>query len=376
MSKDINILLTCGETSGEYHAGKLIKAIKERSPGSRVIALGGELLERLGAEVSFPMERYSFMGFSEIISGIPRIISLESELKSLMKSGVIDLFVPVDYPGLNLRLARYASRMNIPVMYFISPQVWAWGSWRLRKMKKYIDRMVVILPFEEQLYREEGIPVFFASHPVLEEIEPPEEPKEAPHPDSDFKILLFPGSRVQEVGRMLPPMLDAARELRKRFSRAEFILGVAPLIRDQAVEIPEDLRGAVRVTGRGLEELADVSLVLAASGTVTLQTAVSGTPLVAMYKTSFISYILARLMIRIPYVAMPNVLAGERIIPELIQREVNGERIAEQAGKLLASREQYRKTSAALLGLRKTLRGGGGMGRVAELALEMTDRRG
>lgn len=376
MSKDINILLTCGETSGEYHAGKLIKAIKERSPGSRVIALGGELLERLGAEVSFPMERYSFMGFSEIISGIPRIISLESELKSLMKSGVIDLFVPVDYPGLNLRLARYASRMNIPVMYFISPQVWAWGSWRLRKMKKYIDRMVVILPFEEQLYREEGIPVFFASHPVLEEIEPPEEPKEAPHPDSDFKILLFPGSRVQEVGRMLPPMLDAARELRKRFSRAEFILGVAPLIRDQAVEIPEDLRGAVRVTGRGLEELADVSLVLAASGTVTLQTAVSGTPLVAMYKTSFISYILARLMIRIPYVAMPNVLAGERIIPELIQREVNGERIAEQAGKLLASREQYRKTSAALLGLRKTLRGGGGMGRVAELALEMTDRQG
>ena len=376
MSKDINILLTCGETSGEYHAGKLIKAIKERSPGSRVIALGGELLERLGAEVSFPMERYSFMGFSEIISGIPRIISLESELKSLMKSGVIDLFVPVDYPGLNLRLARYASRMNIPVMYFISPQVWAWGRWRLRKMKKYIDRMVVILPFEEQLYREAGIPVFFASHPVLEEIDPPEEPKEAPHPDSDFKILLFPGSRVQEVGRMLPPMLDAARELRKRFSRAEFILGVAPLIRDQAVEIPEDLRGAVRVTGRGLEELAGVSLVLAASGTVTLQTAVSGTPLVAMYKTSFISYILARLMIRIPYVAMPNVLAGERIIPELIQREVTGERIAEQAGKLLASREQYRKTSAALLGLRKTLRGGGGMGRVAELALEMTDRRG
>ena len=376
MSKDINILLTCGETSGEYHAGKLIKAIKERSPGSRVIALGGELLERLGAEVSFPMERYSFMGFSEIISGIPRIISLESELKSLMKSGVIDLFVPVDYPGLNLRLARYASRMNIPVMYFISPQVWAWGSWRLRKMKKYIDRMVVILPFEEQLYREAGIPVFFASHPVLEEIDPPEEPKEAPHPDSDFKILLFPGSRVQEVGRMLPPMLDAARELRKKFTRAEFILGVAPLIRDQAVEIPEDLRGAVRVPGRGLEELADVSLVLAASGTVTLQTAVSGTPLVAMYKTSFISYILARLMIRIPYVAMPNVLAGERIIPELIQREVTGERIAEQAGKLLASREQYRKTSAALLGLRKTLRGGGGMGRVAELALEMTDRRG
>lgn len=376
MSKDINILLTCGETSGEYHAGKLIKAIKEKSPGSRVIALGGELLERLGAEVSFPMERYSFMGFSEIISGIPRIISLESELKSLMKSGVIDLFVPVDYPGLNLRLARYASRMKIPVMYFISPQVWAWGRWRLRKMKRYIDRMVVILPFEEQLYREEGIPVFFASHPVLEEIEPPEEPKEAPHPDSDFRILLFPGSRVQEVGRMLPPMLDAARELRKRFSRAEFILGVAPLIRDQAVEIPEDLRGAVRVTGRGLEELADVSLVLAASGTVTLQTAVSGTPLVAMYKTSFISYILARLMIRIPYVAMPNVLAGERIIPELIQSEVTGERIAEQAGKLLADRNRYRKTSAALLGLRNTLRGGGGMGRVAELALEMTDRRG
>ncbi|MFO7914240.1 MAG: lipid-A-disaccharide synthase [Candidatus Krumholzibacteriales bacterium] len=376
MSKDINILLTCGETSGEYHAGKLIKALKEKSPGSRVIALGGELLEQLGAEVSFPMERYSFMGFSEIIPGIPRIISLESELKSLMKSGVIDLFIPVDYPGLNLRLARYASGMNIPVLYFISPQVWAWGRWRLRKMKKYIDRMVVILPFEEQLYRDEGIPVFFASHPVLEEIEPPEEPKEAPDPDSDFKILLFPGSRVQEVGRMLPPMLDAARELKKKFSRAEFILGVAPLIRRQGVEIPEDLRGAVRVTEKGLEELADVSLVLAASGTVTLQTAVSGTPLVAMYKTSFISYILARLMIRIPYVAMPNVLAGKRVVPELIQREVTGDRIAEQAERILTSRDEYRKTSAALLDLRRNLKGRGGMDRVAGLALEMTGRRG
>ncbi|MBD3178633.1 MAG: lipid-A-disaccharide synthase [Candidatus Latescibacteria bacterium] len=371
LSRSINILLTCGETSGEYHAGKLISAIKERSPGSRVIALGGELLEELGAEVSFPMERYSFMGFSEIISGIPRIISLENELKSLMKSGGIDLFIPVDYPGLNLRLAGYASRQNIPVMYFISPQIWAWGGWRIRRMRKFIDQMVVILPFEEKLYRDAGIPVFFANHPVLNEIKSPEKPKEAPDQGSSFRILLFPGSRKQEVGRMLPPMLDAARILRKKFGGAEFILGVAPLIGIEGVEVPDDLRDIVRVTGKGLEELQNVSLVLASSGTVTLQTAVSGTPLVAMYRTSFMSYLLARLMIRIPYVAMPNVLAGEKVIPELIQKEVTGPRIADEAQRILTSRNEYRSISSSLLALREKLRGGGGIERVAELALEM-----
>jgi len=374
LSEDINILITCGETSGEYHAGKLISELKKKSPGSRIIALGGEMLERVGAEVSFPMERYSFMGFSEVLSGIPRILSLENELKSLMKSGGIDLFIPVDYPGLNLRLARYASRLNIPVMYCISPQVWAWGGWRLRKMKKYIDLMVVILPFEEKVYRDAGIPVFFASHPVLKEIQPPSGPKEAPEPGTEFKVLLFPGSRVQEVGRILPPMLKAVRKLHRRFPKAEFVLGVAPLIREEGVDIPDDLKEVVRITAKGLEELDEVSLVLAASGTVTLQTAVSGTPLVAMYKTSFMSYILARIMIRIPYVAMPNVLAGERIIPELIQGEVRGSRIAEEAEQILASPERYKDMSSSLLGLRESLHGGGGMESVARIALDMPDR--
>jgi lipid-A-disaccharide synthase len=317
------------------------------------------------------MHRYVLMGFSEVLAGLPRILSLERKIRTLLRRGEIDLFMPVDYPGLNLRLARYAHRHGVPVLYFISPQVWAWGGWRVARMRGSIDRMALILPFEEEIYRRAGIPAIFVGHPLLDEIDPPPEPKEAPAADEPFNVVIFPGSRMQEVRRMLPPLLGAVGRLRERFPRAVFRLGLAPLIDETDVGLPRAMRQYVKPTRDGVAALGDASLVLAVSGTVTLQSAVSGTPTVVCYRTSTFTYLLGRLLVKIPWIAMPNVLARDAIVPELIQKNATAERIAAEAEALLLDGKRYRLVSERLLALRDRLGKPGGARRVAEAALAM-----
>ncbi len=367
------ILLTCGETSGDLHAARLVQQIKRLAPDSVVTALGGSELERSGADVRFRIDKYAFMGFAEILKGLPRILSLERRLKRLLKSGEVDLFIPVDYPGFNLRLARFASKVGVPVLYYISPQIWAWGSWRIGRMRKTIDIMAVILPFEEEIYRRAGIPVIFAGHPSLDDIDAPDSPKESPGKGGDCRILLFPGSRPQEVERMLPVMMEGARLIRKAYTGARFTLGLAPLIDEAAISVPADLEPVFEITAGGLDKLGDAHLVIASSGTVTLQCAMSGTPIVVIYKTSPITFTIGKRLVNIPHIAMPNVLAGRKIIPELLQSDANAARIAGEAIDLLKDEDTYRRMSADLLRLRESLYREGGLRLVAEAALRITD---
>jgi lipid-A-disaccharide synthase len=370
------ILLTCGETSGEHHASLVVSKMRAMDPSCRVVALGGSELEKAGAEIAFPMEQFAFMGFAEVLSGLPRVLSLERKLKSLLKEGGVDLFLPVDYPGLNLRMARYARRVGVPVLYFISPQVWAWGGWRIKKMKKAIDLMALILPFEWEIYRSAGIPAVFVGYMMLEQVEAPPSPKEAPSTNDRFKVLLFPGIRTQEVERILPLILAAAKILKESFPEVVFNLGLAPLIDERSLRIPEDMEPFIEITRDGIGQLGDASLALAASGTVTLQCAISGTPTIVFYKTSPVTYCIGKLLVRIPWIAMPNVLAGKHLVPELIQGGATPERIATVASALLLDRERYRRLSAELLELRTRLEGPGGASRVAEIALRMSKGEG
>ena len=312
------ILITSGETSGDHHAAALISAITAQEPETKFIAMGGDAMAAAGAEVRFSMKDYAFMGFSEIVGGLGKIRRLERDLGSLLAGGGIDLYIPVDYPGMNMRIAARAKALGVPVLYFISPQVWAWAGWRTKKMKKVVDLMAVILPFEAGFYREKGIPVVFSGHPMLGEIDCPAGPKEAPGRDDAFEILLFPGSRKQEVARHLGPMLGAARLLKGGWPGCTFRLCAAPLIEDGLLSVPPEMEGYVTVTRRGIADLGGARFVIASSGTVTLQTAMSGTPMVVIYRTSGLTYLLARSMVKIPWIAMPNVLAGEAVVPELI----------------------------------------------------------
>jgi lipid-A-disaccharide synthase len=365
------VLVTCGETSGELHAARLVRAIKAIDPSCRVKALGGEALAAAGAEIVHPLDRFAVMGFAEVLAKLPRLVALERSLGRLLARGGVDLFIPVDYPGLNLRLARRAKAAGVPVLYFISPQVWAWGAWRVPRMKRSIDLMAVILPFEADIYRRAGIPVVFAGHPMLDEIETPGRPKEAPAPGEPFTVVLFPGSRRQVFGRMFPVFLDAARRIKKRFGSGEFAVGLGPLIGDRAAPVPPDMRSYCRTTRDGVGELEKAALALAASGTVTLQCALSGTPTVVSYRTSPVSYAIGKALVKIPWIAMPNVLAGRGVLPELIQSRGTPERIAEEAGSILGDPERYRTMSADLISLRRMLEGPGGIGRIAETALRM-----
>jgi len=369
------ILITCGETSGDHHAAALISAIRSRAPDTNFIAMGGEAMAAAGADVRFSLEEYAFMGFTEIVSGLPRIRRLERKLGELLSGGEIDLYIPVDYPGMNLRIAARAKDGGVPVLYFISPQVWAWAGWRTRKMKKVVDLMAVILPFEVEYYNRKRIPVFFTGHPMLEEIDAPPGQKEAPGRDEPFDILLFPGSRRQEVANHLGPLLGAARLLKGKWPACRFRLGAAPLIDDRLLAVPEEMKEYVAITRSGIAELADAKLVIGSSGTVTLQTAMSGTPMVVIYRTSGLTYLLARSMIKIPWIAMPNVLAGEAVVPELIQNDAGAVRIAEEAEGILGDGRRYIDISGRLLSLRDSLRHDGGMDELAGRALAMAGKR-
>jgi lipid-A-disaccharide synthase len=365
------ILLTCGETSGEQHAARLVGEIKRLDPSCAVRALGGDVLERAGADVVFPLESYAVMGFAEVLSRLPRFHRLERSLRALLAGGGIDLFLPVDYPGLNLRLARYARRLGVPVLYFISPQIWAWGAWRLKRMRESIDLMAAILPFEVDLYRRAGIPVVFAGHPMLDEIAAPPGPKDAPVGDAPFTVLLLPGSRRQVFEKLFGVFMDAAALLRRRFPSVSFAVALAPLVSDAAARVPEEMRAFVRTTRSGAAELTGAALALSASGTATLQCALSGTPTVVAYRMSPLTYAIGRSLVRIPWIAMPNVLAGRPLVPELIQGAATAERLAAEAAAILRDGDRYRRISADLLSLRGALDVPGGIGGVARAALAM-----
>jgi len=348
------IFITCGETSSELIAARLVEFLLKARPGMEVLALGSRNLEEAGARVVFRMEDYSVMGFWEVFKRLPRFLAVERSLKSILSSGDIGLYIPVDFPGLNLRLSGFAKRLGIPVLYFISPQVWAWGGWRLKKIKKVVDLMAVLFPFEEQLYRNEGIDVILVRHPLLDMVKKLEHPKEAPSRGDRIKIVIFPGSREQEVSRMLPVLLEAAALIRKKFRNADFVIGLAPLIDESSLDIPSDMQGFVRVSREGLEELNDASLVLASSGTVTLQSAMSGTPTIVIYKTSQLTYLLGKLLVKVP-----------------IQGEAEPERIAGEAVRLLTDPEEYRRLSARLLELGSKLQSEHDVSDLARIALKM-----
>jgi len=348
------ILITCGETSSELIASKLVRELRIIDPDIKILALGSSNLSDAGAEIIFRMEDYSVMGFWEVFKRLKDFLTLEKSLKKTLANG-IDLFIPVDFPGLNLRLSRYARSIGIPVLYFISPQVWAWGGWRVREIKKSVDLMSVLFPFEEEFYRSIGMDVILIRHPLIDIVKAPDNPKKSPGENDEFKVVLFPGSRLQEVSRMLDVLLGSARKIREKFTNAKFVLGLAPLIDKDSLKLPDDIRGYLQVSREGLRELEDASLVIASSGTVTLQSALSGTPTIVLYRTSFITYLIGRLLVKVDNIAMPNLIAGREVVPEFIQNDANEDNIAREAIDILSSPERYERLSGELLELRSKL---------------------
>jgi lipid-A-disaccharide synthase len=365
------ILLSSGEMSGDLHAAQLVRRLKERIPGATILALGGDRCREAGAELLSHYKDYAVLGFTGVLANLPRFLRLERSLKSRLAADV-DLFVPVDYPGLNLRLAAHARRHGVPVLYYISPQVWAWGGGRLEKIARSVDHMAVILPFEVELYRRRGVPVDFVGHPFVVDHELPE-----PLGARDRSgVGLLPGSRLQEVKRILPALAGTAKRMREAEPGLAFTVGRSP-------DVPEALYRQI-LDRAGIEAVLDPDalgvmrrsrIMVVASGTATLQGALMETPMVIVYKASAFNYFLGRRLIKIPNIGLVNVILGETVCPEFIQRDAVAGRIAPAALELLHNGERRREMLERFARLRQVLSGEGGCRRVAQIASQLLEDR-
>jgi len=369
MKRAPKILITCGETSGDQHAASLVRQLVKRIPDANIVALGGPQVKQAGARLLHCSDDYAILGLTGVLANLPKFARLERSLKRALSDGV-DLFIPVDYPGLNLRLAAHAQKLGVPVLYYISPQVWAWGSGRIEKMAKLVDYMAVILPFEEQIYRKKGIPVEFVGHPFVEDHELPD-----PQDQGDRSgVGLLPGSRAQEVRRILPVLLETAEQIRLSRPNEEFAIGVSPSV---PISLYRRILARYSVDAElrenTLEVMASSRLLLVASGTATLQGALFKTPLIIVYRASMLNYLIARRLVKIDNIGLVNIILGEEICPEFIQVEARPTPIAEKAIMLLENPSQRETMVSKFDALESMLAGAGGCRRVAEISQQLIE---
>ncbi|MDO9350923.1 MAG: lipid-A-disaccharide synthase, partial [Deltaproteobacteria bacterium] len=317
------------------------------------------------------------VGISEAFRKLRTALKILRELKEAMEQERPDLIVLIDYPEFNLRLARIARKKGIPVLYYISPQIWAWRPGRVRSIAKLVRKMVVLFPFEVPLYQAAGVDVEWVGHPLLDIVRPSlprEEALEQFGIDPEQKtIALLPGSRIEEVARLLPPLLDSTILLRKKMSELQFIIPLAPGISGTDLHpILRDGPVPIRVVnGFGYDVMALSDLIITASGTATLEAAILGKPMVIVYKVSSLTYWVARALIRVKHIGLVNLVAGKEIARELIQEEVNPERIAEEALRLLKDPVLYEKTIESMAEVRQSLGEPGAAGRAARIVLSL-----
>ncbi|UCC78910.1 MAG: lipid-A-disaccharide synthase [Candidatus Zixiibacteriota bacterium] len=369
-----SILIIAGEASGDNVGGLLCEEVKRLRSDIRLFGLGGDRMKNAGVEILYHIDRLSFLGFWEIVRHIPFMRSVESNLLLEMDKEKPVLAILIDYPGFNLRFARKLKSRGIPVLYYVSPQVWAWGRNRIQKIKSLVDKMIVVFEFEKELYSREGMEVEWFGHPLLDIIKPglsgADFHNKAGLENDQRYIGLFPGSRLQEVERILPIMRDSVRTVRSKGMDVMSIVGGAPGIEDSFYRkiIGDDFTLMKNMT---YDIMANADLNLVASGTATLECAILGKPLFVLYKTSPLTYYIAKNLVKIPDIGLVNVVAGKRIVPEFIQSDCNTENIAGKISDYF-SNESYRgKMAGDLENVRSKLGQKGASRKAAESVLKM-----
>jgi lipid-A-disaccharide synthase len=348
------ILIITGEASGDLHGAGLIRELKKINPDIEYSGVGGVKLKEEGMSLIFGIEKLAFMGFYEVMNNIGLIKELKKKLINHLDQCKPDLVILIDYPGFNLRFAKEVKKRKIPVLYYISPQVWAWGKRRVNTIKKLVDRMVVFFPFEEKLYKEAGVEADFIGHPLLDLVKPSLSKGEFRDnlqiKENEILIGLLPGSRWQEIEKILPIMIRSCLILKKRLENLQVAIGLAPTIDKQKVEallIKNNF--TIPICENFTYDLMSHSdLLLATSGTATLESAISGTPLIVLYKTSLLTYLLARELVKIPNIGMVNIAAGKKIVPEFIQSQAKPEKIAGEMEKILKDEDEYKRIKIEL----------------------------
>ncbi len=373
VSTSKQILIIAGEASGDAHGAELVCAIKKRDETVSFYGVGGQGLKNQGVRIIADAADLSVVGITEVFAKMPAVWKSFSAVKQMLTHQRPDLVILIDFPDFNLRVAKIAKKLKIPVLYYISPQIWAWRSGRIHRIKRDVDHMAVIFPFEKEYYSAHGVPVTFVGHPLMDYYA--NIPlKECLEFDLQRPVVaLLPGSRQIEIARNLPEMLAAASQLQQRFRHMEFIVSLAPSIqREQVESLIQNYRQTCRVslmTGSIAKILQKSTLAVAVSGTVTLETAISGVPMVIVYRVSPVSYMLGKSLIRVDHIGLVNIIANERIVPELIQADANPTKIAQTVGQLLRSPDTFHEICQKLKMVRQRLGSPGAAEKTAEIAL-------
>ncbi|MCE5244395.1 MAG: lipid-A-disaccharide synthase [Syntrophobacteraceae bacterium] len=377
--KTVKIFISAGEASGDLHGARLARALRSLAPGSRITCLGGPQLEAAGAEVLADNRKLSVVGITEVFRHLKVILDAWKAIRRHLVQDRPDIVVLIDYPEFNIRLARVARRLGIKVFYYIGPQVWAWRGGRVRTLKRLVDEMAVILPFEPAFYERRGMRVHFVGHPLLDVLRDAPSAREA---GEKYRALcaravigLLPGSRQSEVRALLPLLLDTAEILTKAVPGISFLIPVADALDSCPIEAEVARRGlsARIVSGDTYGAVRACDLVITASGTVTLETAILGTPMIVTYRVSNFTYHSGRHLIKVEYVALPNLVAGRRIVPELLQAEAKPGLIAREALSFLADPRKLEKQREDLAAIRLRLGREGVAERVASMVLKAVE---
>lgn len=371
----LNILVVAGEASGDLHGGRLVSALKTCAPDCKIFGIGGEHMSVAGMELLFHIRDMAVVGFTEVIRHLPFLRRVMRTLEAEIEKRKPQVAILIDYPGFNLRLAERLRRRGVKVLFYIAPQVWAWGAGRIPKMARVLDAMAVVFPFEVELFAKAGLPTTFVGHPLLEGLQPKLSRTDFFQryglKEEDPLLGLLPGSRTHEIEKLLPDMIATARHLKKRLPKLQIALAQAPTLPQELYARYCNDASVTRIDTATYELMQESTACLVCSGTATLETACFGTPLVIVYRISRLSYEIGKRLVKLPYIGLVNVVAGRKIAPEFVQNDFTPEAAANALIPYLRDRTVRERARQELLAVREQLGKPGASMRTAEIAMRL-----
>lgn len=380
-------MIVAGDPSGDIHGAYLAEALRARRPDIRLFGMGGSRMQAAGVRLLFNLSAFSTVGFVEALRNLPILKRLLTRVSQVLDHQQPDVLVLIDFPGFNMKLAEIAHGKGIPVVYYFCPTAWAWGKGRAQEVARHTARVLTVLPVEDEVYREAGANVTYVGHPAVDMVKRTQPPgsiraRLGVGPEQPL-IALLPGSRQQEVRQLLPLMIRAAARIAQEISEARFAVAVAHTLQAEELERsvltdPDDRKQPwwpAWLEGCTHDVVADSDIAVVACGTATLETALLGTPMVAVYKLNQSTYVVTKMLVKIPFAALPNIIAGKQVVPELLQGDATDARIASEVVALWknpAAREAMRAEYEAI---RQRLGGPGAVQRAAEAVLEVGEAR-
>jgi len=367
------ILIIAGEASSDMHAADLVKEIKSVKSDVSFFGLGGNRMKEAGVDIHENIVRLAFMGPGGLFKHYLQLKKIFNTLRDNLKQNPPDLAVLIDYAEFNLRVAKELKALGVPVVYYVSPQVWAWGLWRIKTIRRLVDKMLVFFKFEETLYKEHGVNVSFVGHPLLDMVKTTSK-KEAILKklgiEKDFKVIgLLPGSRESEIKNILPVMLESAKLILNTFNqKIRFVLPMAATVNKQYVKqrIKNSGVDVIVVENDTYNAVSVCNCAMVTSGTATLETALLNVPMAIIYKANFLNYILTKHLIKLPYIGLVNVISGKHVVKEFLQYEATSEKIADYMKRLITDEKLIDKMKQEFLAIRLSLERPGAVTRAAK----------